>query len=576
MALLDVRDNGYVGVYSTWWIYDPYKTFVNKVYYVDWANGTYSEYLSTSDKICLGDDYFIKNNEFYFYTDKTTAIATLNNYTYDANYGYSLGYYDNLISFVPSSNKIYVYKRVNTATFNLVSTEDYVSDSRYYVASRNLVVPKLTYTGLYYETSKNGGVEVKALIHDDADSSMLKLVTPNTTLYSTFDADAAASNVLLNKVFYNNTGKVTGTMPNNGALTITPSEQSQSFNAGYYSARNHRDGAVSNKTSTSFTYQRASSSHWHGAECDITGLIPGKTYKMKFKSSGANSALTLALSGTTITSYTFDTTPSQEVGVFTSTELEATFTPTGTTVTALIIQHGGTPYYSFTFSGWEIERVYALKTNLEEIREELNYDLDIANAIMDHLSPYIELEYIQSSGTQYINIGIIFNNNTKITGHFSYVSSTSSESWVLGCGRSGAADAYVGIWKPVNQSVINAVCNLSNTSGITYDTNEHEIEIAGTNAGNVIRIDSTSKTASSISNARNIGLFHINDNDTGGSHYSSARIYDLKMYQSGELVRDLIPCKRRIDNVIGLYDTINKQFKINEGTGSFTKGSNVN
>lgn len=39
---------------------------------------------------------------------------------------------------------------------------------------------------------------------------------------------------------------------------------------------------------------------------------------------------------------------------------------------------------------------------------------------------------------------------------------------------------------------------------------------------------------------------------------------------------DLVPCYRKIDYIIGMYDIIGERFYINEGTGSFTKGQNVN
>ena len=36
-----------------------------------------------------------------------------------------------------------------------------------------------------------------------------------------------------------------------------------------------------------------------------------------------------------------------------------------------------------------------------------------------------------------------------------------------------------------------------------------------------------------------------------------------------------IPCYRKSDNVVGLYDIIADEFKTNAGTGSFTKGNNT-
>ena len=40
----------------------------------------------------------------------------------------------------------------------------------------------------------------------------------------------------------------------------------------------------------------------------------------------------------------------------------------------------------------------------------------------------------------------------------------------------------------------------------------------------------------------------------------------------GELIRNLIPVRRKNDSVLGMYDTINKQFYINAGSGAFTAG----
>jgi hypothetical protein len=53
------------------------------------------------------------------------------------------------------------------------------------------------------------------------------------------------------------------------------------------------------------------------------------------------------------------------------------------------------------------------------------------------------------------------------------------------------------------------------------------------------------------------------------------KIYDCKIWGDGELLRHFIPCYRKSDNVIGMYDIINSTFYTNKGTGSFTKGSNI-
>lgn len=47
------------------------------------------------------------------------------------------------------------------------------------------------------------------------------------------------------------------------------------------------------------------------------------------------------------------------------------------------------------------------------------------------------------------------------------------------------------------------------------------------------------------------------------------------MWDDNELVRDFIPCYRKSDGVIGLYDLVNDVFYTNLGTGQFTKGKNI-
>lgn len=50
----------------------------------------------------------------------------------------------------------------------------------------------------------------------------------------------------------------------------------------------------------------------------------------------------------------------------------------------------------------------------------------------------------------------------------------------------------------------------------------------------------------------------------------------LKMYNTqNKLIRDLVPCYRKADNVVGVYDLVNDVFYTNAGTGTFVKGNNV-
>lgn len=59
-----------------------------------------------------------------------------------------------------------------------------------------------------------------------------------------------------------------------------------------------------------------------------------------------------------------------------------------------------------------------------------------------------------------------------------------------------------------------------------------------------------------------------------GSQCFSGRYYYAKVIQGGITIIDLVPCYRKSDNKIGMYDRVSKSFK--SVTGTWTKGADVN
>lgn len=73
----------------------------------------------------------------------------------------------------------------------------------------------------------------------------------------------------------------------------------------------------------------------------------------------------------------------------------------------------------------------------------------------------------------------------------------------------------------------------------------------------------------------NYGIFYAG---TSASSYNQfvGRIYYLELYDSNDdLIAQYLPCYRKSDNVIGMYDTVAGVFYPNNGTGTFTKGGDV-
>lgn len=79
----------------------------------------------------------------------------------------------------------------------------------------------------------------------------------------------------------------------------------------------------------------------------------------------------------------------------------------------------------------------------------------------------------------------------------------------------------------------------------------------------------------------NMYLFAIN-NVPGGNVWGTdqqTRMYYLRIYESGTIVRNFVPCYRKSDDEPGLYDTVNGEFYPNANPVEgryFTVGSDIN
>ena len=82
---------------------------------------------------------------------------------------------------------------------------------------------------------------------------------------------------------------------------------------------------------------------------------------------------------------------------------------------------------------------------------------------------------------------------------------------------------------------------------------------------------SVGSTDNGASNSTNIAL-GINKVGTGTSSESNlTKWYYFKIYDNDTLIRNYVPCYRKADSVVGMYDTVNNVFKISTGASQFGK-----
>lgn len=187
---------------------------------------------------------------------------------------------------------------------------------------------------------------------------------------------------------------------------------------------------------------------------------------------------------------------------------------------------------------------------------------------------YQLLQYIQSSGTQYIDTGIAINYALQKIEQRAVAQYTTSSSNRELMGANG-----YGFWgKSASNKLESAVGTASGTitesalvkNSVSLTTNPQNMSVLFT-ANN----SQYSATASTFANnLYAVYIFAIGGRSgAAASFFSKARVYEYEILINDESVAHLVPVKRRSDGVLGMYDLVNQQFRTNAGTGTFTAGT---
>lgn len=157
--------------------------------------------------------------------------------------------------------------------------------------------------------------------------------------------------------------------------------------------------------------------------------------------------------------------------------------------------------------------------------------LDLSNIILGNSESYVEVDYVESTGTQYLDTGVVFDiANCKGEIEFQYTSTASNQFF---CGTDMTFEG----------GILNGAFYAD--SGFTYSQTSNllaKTTAIGKNKG---------------TNNKNIYLFARNW--TGEMCLSRVRIYSAKFYKNDELVRYFIPVMNKITGKYGLYDKVTRQ-----------------
>lgn len=185
-------------------------------------------------------------------------------------------------------------------------------------------------------------------------------------------------------------------------------------------------------------------------------------------------------------------------------------------------------------------------------------------------SGYTKLDYIESSGTQYINTGFTPKGNSRVVMDFENMLIPADAAALFGA-RTDTEKNVFGMW-------FDTTAVQPHYGNVTYNTKPITVssynvrQIYDLNKG-VATVGGTSVTFNQLTfnSGCNLTLLAINTNGTVDERRASGKLYSAKIYDNGTLVRDFIPCKNA-SGTIGLWDNVNSVFYANAGTGTFSTG----
>jgi len=199
------------------------------------------------------------------------------------------------------------------------------------------------------------------------------------------------------------------------------------------------------------------------------------------------------------------------------------------------------------------------------------------------ITGYTQLEYIESTGTQYINTNYIPLAADKFIMDFQTVSTTNAFEAIFGARQGSylykaycffvrfAGSNYYRFSRSGAETLLN---NGMYNKRVTLTTQN---KTASWTDGSTTYSGSTTGTVEDCTNA--LFLFNLNTAGAGGAQVdispSEIKLYSFEVVRDGSTIHKYIPMKRDSDGAIGLYDQINQVFLTNAGSGTFTPGPEI-
>lgn len=207
-------------------------------------------------------------------------------------------------------------------------------------------------------------------------------------------------------------------------------------------------------------------------------------------------------------------------------------------------------------------------------------------------SAYQQVSYIETDGNQYIDTGVLASNYSGgiryvFNGHITGYDPSGTNHYLFGCLNNGKRSGNVSFndnltGKPFivyiggsSSNIFRAPAILNKDILLEAFCKSSSIDDLKAMVNNVsfTRSDGT-YTPTEMPNA-NIYLLWCNGVGSTSIPIQAKLYYFTMDAADGTPIRNFIPCYRKNDGEIGLYDTVDGIFYSNQGSGTFSKGADI-
>jgi len=192
---------------------------------------------------------------------------------------------------------------------------------------------------------------------------------------------------------------------------------------------------------------------------------------------------------------------------------------------------------------------------------------------------YDRIEYIESSGTQYIDTGIVPSRSSpRFVLTFMYTETGDFGTAGVQTNNNAGGMWVCGTFYSENRPIYCSTYTSGKTTAKLDVNMIHEVDLKFREH---IKIDGEYIISGSYGAPNTSGTFYLfGINDLyDGSVYSKSKgmkLYSFRVYDDADAcIMNLIPCIRTSDNAVGMYDTVSGRFLGNSGTGEFITGKRL-